>query len=71
MTSERTSPIAFSSALPSEWIGLAHQGREQRITPELFVIVEVLVAQGDTVNALRDHARVELRLYPTATGTLE
>jgi len=53
----RLAPVALPPALFPPHIGLARQHRQQRIGPELLMIVEILVAQRQTIDSLPHQSR--------------
>lgn len=56
----------------SLYIGLARQHRQQRILPQLIVVVEIFVAQREAVDSLPDqlaHGVLDQRRLPVIAET--
>jgi len=51
------SSVARPSPILALRVGLLHPHRQQRLTPEFFVVVQVLIPQGQSVHALRHQFR--------------
>ena len=54
LAGQRLAAIGTAQALRTGRIGLADQGRQKRIAPQIVVVVEILVAQSQTVDPLAD-----------------
>ena len=65
---QRRAAMIAATALRAEHIRLARRRRQQRVAPQLRVIIEILVAQRQRVNALREQLPRavidELRIAP-------
>ena len=48
----RLAPIRFRPPIPPQGIFLAYQHRHQRIRPQLLMIVDIFIAQGQSINPL-------------------